>query len=83
MSSKTLRIFVTLLLVASAALFAIGVVIERNSKHNEKHAALGIDYVLAADEHVGESAAHRAAETPAHRAAEQKHRKGAAPTKAS
>jgi len=73
-SSKTLRILVTLLLVASAALFAIGVAIERNSKHNEKHAALGIDYVLAADEHVGESAAHRAAE--------QKHSKTAPPTEA-
>ena len=73
MSTKTIRIFVTLLLVVSAALFAIGVAIERNSRHTEKHAALGVDYVLAADQHAGESAAHRAAE--------QKHPKSAAPTK--
>ena len=81
MTTKTLRIFVTLLLVATAALFAIGVAIERGSKHHTTHAALSVDYVLVADQHAGESAAHKAAETPAHRAAEQKHSKNAAPAK--
>jgi len=80
-NTKTLRIFVTLLLVASAALFAIGVAIERGSRHDTTHAALGVDYVLVADQHAGESAAHKAAETPAHRAAEHKHPKSAAPAK--
>jgi hypothetical protein len=80
-TTRTLRLFVTLLLVASAALFAIGVAIERGSGHGATHAALGIDYVLVADQHAGESAAHRAAETPAHRAGEQKHPKSAAPAK--
>ena len=61
MTAKPLRIILTVLLVASAALFAIGVAIERGSKHNDAHAAFGIDYVLAADEHAGESAAHKAA----------------------
>jgi hypothetical protein len=74
-TTKTLRIFLTLLLVASAALFAIGVAIERGSKHSATHAALGVDYVLAADQHAGESAAHRAAE--------QRHPKRAAPAKSS
>jgi hypothetical protein len=74
-STKTIRILVTLLLVASAGLFAVGVAIERNSKHHATHAVLGVDYVLAADQHAGESAAHRAAE-------QKHHPKSAAPTKA-
>jgi hypothetical protein len=52
-TTKGLRILVTALLLSAAALFAVGVAIERDSKHGEPHAAVGIDYVLAADEHAG------------------------------
>jgi hypothetical protein len=64
-TTKTLRIFVTLLLVASAALFATGVAVERDSEHGGAHSALEVDYVLVADEHAehpGESAAQLASE---------------------
>jgi hypothetical protein len=69
MSSQRLRILVILLLIVSAGLFAVGVAIERNSKHRvhgETHAAVGLRVVLVADEHAGESPAHRAAETKHH-----------------
>jgi hypothetical protein len=82
-TTRTLRVIVTVLLVASAALFAIGVAIERDSKHDESHASLAIQYVLVADEHAGESPAegepgHRetgsesghSGESAAHRASE-------------
>jgi hypothetical protein len=66
-TSRTLRLLLTALLVVSAALFAIGVAIERDShpaEGSEAHAAVGPSVLLvaAADEHAGESAAQREAE---------------------
>jgi hypothetical protein len=75
-SSQRLRILVIVLLVVSAGLFAVGVAIERSSKHqvrSEAHAAVGLRVLLVADQRVGES--------PAHRAAETKHRESTTPAK--
>jgi hypothetical protein len=82
-TTKNLRVLLTVLVLASAALFAIGVAIERDSKsghHSETHASSEAGgLLLAADEHTGETPAHRAAEgraphneSAAHRASEVK-----------
>jgi hypothetical protein len=77
MSTGRLRVVVTVLLVVSAGLFAIGVAIERDSSHGahgETHAAVGRGGLLvAADEHTGES--------PAQREAERQHREAPAHAK--
>lgn len=73
MSTRALRLVVTVVLVVSAALFAIGVGIERHAKHREgtaePHAAFG-DGLRFATEHAGETGGetaseHRHAEEPA------------------
>jgi hypothetical protein len=68
MSTKGLRIVVTTALIASAGLFAIGVAIERNSKHQERrgepHAALGGRLLFAADEHPGKTRGETTTENP-------------------
>jgi len=73
MSTRRLRLLVTIVLIASASLFAIGVAIERNSKHHERtgepHAALGGRFLFAADVHPGEAGSetskeHRRGEKP-------------------
>lgn len=73
MRTRRLRLLVTIALIASASLFAIGVAIERNSKHHERtgepHAALGGRFLFAADVHPGEAGSetskeHRRGEKP-------------------
>jgi hypothetical protein len=82
-TTKNLRVLLTVLVVASAALFAIGVAIERDSKsgrHSETHASIEADgFLLAADEHGAETPAHRAAENKTQ--APKKHRETSTPEK--
>jgi hypothetical protein len=83
-TTRNLRVLLTVLVVASAALFAIGVAIERDSKsgrHSETHASIDAGgFLLAADEHAGESPEHRAAEKQAE-GAPKKHRDTKTPAK--
>jgi hypothetical protein len=59
-STRSLCLLVVAVLIASAGLFAIGVAIERNSKHHERageaHGARGHGFAFAADTHPAEAA---------------------------